>query len=266
MPTGWRGGHTGEPCHTTGMRPLTSSCGAEPDTAAPWRVGGWVGKGAEEAVGAVALPHRGAGGHPALLGGGGGLSGATSLRVTLELSGMGRMVPSPWERGGTCAHTVNVGGQLRGPRPPASAWLHPGSCCSLPGAAGACWHPARGAMLWVLPHSREGGPSAAPAPFSPHPNTRSGGGRPPPPRLPEPEPFPAPRSSWGGDEGVTRGRRQLCSAPPRAVGPPARVLSPPPSTAAAPRAQTTQVTRVYKAHWLKETELGEKINPTTRHV
>lgn len=47
---------------------------------------------------------------------------------------------------------------------------------------------------------------------------------------------------------------------------PAPVLSPPPSTAAAPRAQTTQVTRVYKAHWLKETELGEKINPTTRHV
>lgn len=30
--------------------------------------------------------------------------------------------------------------------------------------------------------------------------------------------------------------------------------------------QTTQLTRVYKAHWLKGTELSEKINPTTRHI
>lgn len=38
----------------------------------------------------------------------------------------------------------------------------------------------------------------------------------------------------------------------------------PPQPRTAP--QITHVTQVYKEHWLKETELSEKINPTTRHI
>lgn len=30
--------------------------------------------------------------------------------------------------------------------------------------------------------------------------------------------------------------------------------------------QITHITQVYKEHWLREAELSEKINPTTRHV
>lgn len=46
----------------------------------------------------------------------------------------------------------------------------------------------------------------------------------------------------------------LC--PPRAPPPPALLAA----------SQITHVTQVYKEHWLKETELSEKINPTTRHI
>lgn len=174
----------------------TLSCRAEPDATAPWHMSGWVGKGAEEAVGRRWHCPTGVLGGTLPCWGGWRAEWCHPPRATLGLSGTGRMVPSPWERGGTCAHTVSVRGQLGGPRPPASAWLHPGSCCSLPGTAGACWNPAREAMLWVLSHSRGMVPVLPQllSPPTPTPGAEEAEAC-PRRRLPKAEHFPAPWST-----------------------------------------------------------------------
>lgn len=226
-------------------------------------------------------------------------------RASLGLLGTGWMVPFPRECGGTCTSACSaicsgcVGGQLRGPRPCASAldgpqvlgllqpprrhWCLPGPCLALDMLGEqCCWRCPAPCPTAGRVESQDGGPrpSAAPAPFSPHHNTWEQRRQTPIPRaaLPERKPFP---ESWSRS-GLRRGCQQrrewlrfvsgalpVLGCPMSGRTPLWSSAPPPPSTIAAPtapHAQTTHVTQVYKAHWLKETELSEKINPTTRHV
>ena len=82
-------------------------------------------------------------------------------------------------------------------------------------------------------------------------------------RCPSTSLFPSP----GAARGARRGCGSVAGPCPSLQDPPLVLSTPRPIAApAAARAQTTHVTQVYKARWLKETELSEKINPTTRHI